>query len=440
MGRLLVLTSIFCAIAGLFYPWIGVLYGYMDAILEPQDIWFWAFHGMRAEFWVLFPTCVGAVVWMLRGKCSFKILQARRNTYLFLLWILLILSYFLGPFTHVGGPYRFDNATTMLWRVNKMMLFYFVACLCIDTERKTKFLYFVVFGSIAYLAFWANHQYWTGHYFGRLTGPESPTGYGLYTDQNAFAMLFVVAQPFFWHFGALVKNKWGKWLSWGFMLLSWNAIFLTGSRGGFLGLAVVLLLLVARSQKKFIGLLLLPLFSFAVIYHGGSVFKRRILTINHYQQNASAEERLEAWRAALRMAEAHPVFGVGLASFGPAFPHFSTEHPRETHDTVLQITAESGVPAGMTYVAIAAMLIFALWKNGARLKQDIKEESSKVLLAINEATLIGFCGYLTCGIFLSLQYYEIYYCLNVLANSVIYLSSRRFQGRNYSLTYSPVEG
>ncbi|MGH8305124.1 MAG: hypothetical protein ACRETG_05885, partial [Steroidobacteraceae bacterium] len=44
---------------------------------------------------------------------------------------------------------------------------------------------------------------------------------------------------------------------------------------------------------------------------------------------------------------------------------------------------------------------------------------------INEATLIALCGLVVCSIFLSLQEFEIFYCLNVFANAVLYTSSNK---------------
>ena len=123
--------------------------------------------------------------------------------------------------------------------------------------------------------------------------------------------------------------------------------------------------------------------------------KERANTIDQYHTDASAEGRLESWRAATRMIADHPLTGVGLASYGPAFPHYSDAQPREAHDTLLQITAESGVIAGAMYILIVLTCIVPLWKNGNRLKRDVAEGSA-TLLMINEATLIGFCGLVVC--------------------------------------------
>lgn len=422
MGHLFIVLMAVCAVVSLAYPWIGVLYGYLFVVLTPQAIWWWDFTDVRATFWVILPTCIGVLIALARKTVNVDILKTRRNLYILILWVTLVLSYFFGAFVHVVSPYRFTIPAVILSRFNKIFFFYFVACLCIDTERKAKSLYLVMLLSFAYLTYWAIDQYLTGHWFGRLNGPMSPSGAGLYGDQNDFAMAFVVAQPFFWYFGSSQKNWIWRWAWWLWIPLSWDAVFLTGSRGGFLGLITTVGFMVLRSRRKILGLALIPAFLLVFSLEAGPVMKTRVLSIDHYHKSGSAEDRLHAWHAAGRMIVAHPVTGVGLASFGPAFPYYSRHKPREAHDTLLQITAESGVFAGGVYVLIVLNLIRSLWKNGEALKRRAPSDDVKFALMINEATMIGFIGLAVCSIFLSLQEFEIFYILNVLGNTVLFLS------------------
>lgn len=423
MGHLFIVLMMVCAVVSLAYPWIGVLYGYLFVVLTPQAIWWWDFQGVRATFWVILPTCIGVLIGLARRRLNVDILKNRRNLFILLLWFALVVSYFFGAFVHTISPYRFTIPAVTMSRMNKIFLFYFVACLCIDTEKKAKALFVVLMASFAYLTYWAVDQYLTGHWFGRLSGPVSVNGSGLYGDQNDFAMAFVVAQPFFWYFGSNQKRWIWRWAWWLWIPLSWDAVFLTGSRGGFLGLVTTVAFMVLRSRRKLLGLALIPAFLLVFALEAGPVMKTRVLSIDHYHKSGSAEDRIHAWHAAERMILAHPVTGVGLASFGPAYPFYSRHHPREAHDTVLQITAESGVLAGAMYVLIVVWLIHALWKNGWELKRRAKiEGESSLVLMINEAAMIGFIGLVVCSIFLSLQEFEIFYILNVLGNTVLFLS------------------
>src|SRR5438105_4791203 len=163
---------------------------------------------------------------------------------------------------------------------------------------------------------------------------------------------------------------------------------------------------------------------FGYRWQAGTVMKALEETISDYRTEASAASGLESWRAAAGMIADHPLTGVGLASYGPAFPHYSDKRPREAHDTVLQIAAESGVVAGAMYVLVVLTSIVPLWRNGNRFRSQDSAIQGNLLFAISEATLIGLCGLVVCSLFLSLQRFEIFYCLNVLTNAVLYLSAK----------------
>lgn len=425
MARVIVMCLLgIVSLVSVVSPWVGAVTGYLFVALRPQDIWYWDLAGFRLVFWVLFATGIGFVIGIITRRINLEGLKHRRNLFLLILLVCSVISYYFGPFTHVAGPYRFENATFRLHELYKIFVLFLVATVCIDRERRLKVLYGVLVVSGIYMTYWANHQYLIGLYFGRLNGPMTPNGGGMYGDQNAFAMLFVVLSPFIWYWGAIQRRSILKWGIWIVIPFCWSAVFLTGSRGGLLGLGVTIVLIVLRSNRRILGFALIPAFVFVFFWQGGTVMLRRAGTITNYQQNASANDRIESWRAALKMIRDHPITGVGLASYGPAFPHYSDKQPREAHDTFLQIAAESGVIAGLMYLLVVFGSLLALWKNGIQMKKADPEAIHSFLYAANEATLVGFAGLVVCSIFLSLQDFEIFYCLVVMTNAVVYLAKK----------------
>jgi len=305
-----------------------------------------------------------------------------------------------------------------------VLLLYLIACLCIDTEQKLKVLFWVVAASGAYLVYWGNSQYLSGHVIGRLAGPTDVNGVGVYADENSFAMLFVVVHSFLWYLGAAFRKPLWRWACWLVVPFCWHGVFLTASRGGLIALAVTTLLIALRSRSRLLGLALIPAFIFVYEWQAGDLMRSRADTIGEYQADESAATRIQAWEAASRMIADHPFTGVGFSSFGPAFPHYSDKHPREAHNTFLQISAESGVLAGLMYLLIVVRTTVALWRNGTRLRRVSGSQHSVVYL-VNEATLIALCGLFVVSLFLSLQMFEIFYCLLVMANAVLYLCRSR---------------
>jgi O-antigen ligase len=195
-----------------------------------------------------------------------------------------------------------------------------------------------------------------------------------------------------------------------------------------------------RSPKRLVGLLLIPTLIVAYAWQGGDLMKSRARTITDYETESSAATRIEAWNAAVRMVSNHPFIGVGLASFGPAFPDHSDKRPREAHNTFFQIIAESGILAGIMYLLIVSFLIMGLWKNGNKYRAKAKANETNLLHLLNEATLVSFIGLVVCSLFLSLQIYEIFYYLCLIGNSILFLSDRDHYPQEYPIESKFVRG
>lgn len=430
MRILILLLLAAAAIISIARPWIGIVIAYLFAVLTPQTIWWWNFADLRPVYWILLPTAISFLVLVMRGKIDFTIIRNRRCFFLLLLWICFTLSYYFGPFVNTGGPYRFTDAAWAMETIHKMFLLSFVGTLCIDDKKKLLPLAGVVVVAGIYLIYWANLQYLTGQAWGRLAGPVDQFRVGVYADENNFAMVFVVAQPFLWYFGFLLKNKILRWCLWLVIPFGWHAVFLTASRGGLIGLAAVTLLIAIRARSKALGIMLIPALIAAYMWQAGDLMKERAGTIETYKTEASANQRLEAWSAARAMIADRPFTGVGLTSFGPAFPSYSEFHPREAHNTFLQISAESGLIAGFSYLAIVGFSLFALWRNGQRFRQRGASITDNRLYLLNETILVAFAGLSVCSVFLSHQIFEMFYFLCAMVNSVLYLSAKEDAQQN----------
>jgi O-antigen ligase len=379
---------------------------------------------------------------VLRGTQDLSLLLNRRNFFMLVLWLFFALSYYFGPYTEVINKFRFTDPEWAFSTLNKIFLLYFLACVCIDDLFKLRALVLTVLGSAVYLVYWANDMYLSGHVMGRLPGPVDIFGQGTYSDENAFAMLFVVGQPFLWYMAQAVERTWLRYAIWLVIPFCWHAVFLTASRGGLIGIAVTTLLMVIRGKNKALGLLLIPAFIGAYYWQAGDLMKERAATIDEYRTETSASTRIEAWNAALGMIKDHPLIGVGLASLGPAFPDYSDKKPREAHNTALQIGAESGAVAGLMYLLMVVTSITALWRNGSRLRGRQPEapggDGRDILYLINEAVLVAFFGFAVCALFLSLQLSEIFYCLCLLVNSVLLVSARQLSAEPRAPGVEPV--
>lgn len=425
MGRLLLAMLLAgTATASLARPMIGVVAAYLLVVLRPHAVWWWHFDGLRPALWILLPTIVGFAIAYSRNQIDLKILRNKRTVYVLLLWFFLTVSYYFGTYVDVGGAFRFTDASWAMSTTHKFFVLYFLACACINSEKTLNYFAYVIVASGIFFTYWINERYLFGGAFGRIGGPSGLGDSGMYADHNNFAMLFVVALPYLFYLGAMQKNLFLRWGLWLIIPLGWHGVFLTGSRGGLLGLGITLFIMVWRLKNKAVGFLLIPLFAAAFLLQAGDTMRDRATTITGFSQDASASSRIQAWTAASKMIGGNPLTGVGIASFGPAFPYYSADAPREAHNTYLQIAAESGVIAGLCFVGVLLSCLVGLWRNGKALRKRIEsvEDKSSSVYWINEATLVALCGFGVCAMFLSLQMFEIFWYLCVMSNALLFLN------------------
>lgn len=409
------------ALISLFYPWIGIFFAYIITILTPQNIWWWVFEGVRPLYWVFIPTLVGFILAVIRGKINFFGLNTKINLCVGTLWISFTIAYYLGPYVDVVNEYRFYDPSFMFSTLQKTYLTYLIGILLIDDTQRLKVFSMVMIATIIYMTYWANAQYFIYNKYGRLGGPIAIGGTSIYADENNFAVLFVVGFPFLLYLGSFLKGK-SKILTccvWAIIPFSWHAVFLTASRGALLGIVAVLLVFVVRLEKKSVAVLIMAGFFSAFMWQAGDIMKGRSSTIGNYQEEDSAAKRIDAWKASTKMMLAHPLTGVGFASFGQAFPDFSDSIPRIAHNTFFQIGGEYGVLAAITYLVLIFSTLNQLRINGIRLRNMNKNYLVNFYYCLNEACLLGLTGFFVCSLFLSLEKYEVFYYLLIMSNRVL---------------------
>lgn len=423
MGSALVKIGILLtAIVSIFVPWIGAIVAHVISIMTPQDIWWWDFAGLRPSFDVMVPVLIGFGIAVLRGRVNLSAMNTPVNKMVALLWLFFTVSLLFGPYVNVVNRWRFFDPTSSYETVSKVLLSYFVAAALLDTTKKIKYAALVMIVTFVYMTYWANAQYFIHHVYGRLHGPQSITGGGIYYDQNYFAVLFVTGAPYLYFLSQIYKRKTVTIIAGLVILLSWNAIFLTASRGALVALLAMIGTFVLRARKKYVGLAVLGILGLAYWHDGGSIMKKRATTITNYSVSQSAEDRLEAWRAAIRMMEAHPFVGVGFSSFGQAYPTYSKSHPHIAHNTFFQIGGECGIFAGALYLILMGTTLNKLRKNKDKLVREVDDSEVHFYYLLNEACFYSLVGFFTSAIFLSLQVYSVWYYLLLMANAVIYKS------------------
>jgi len=404
-------------------PWIGIVVYYLLAILGPQYIWWWIFGDLRVTLIIALFTIAGFAFKLVGKELNYNFLQTSINFWLLVLWISIDISYLFGPYVDQFSS-RGLNPSQLFSMTNNMFSFYFIAVLLVKDLQTLRYLGCVIIISTLYMIYWANTQYFTQNWsmfeFGRLTGPRDVMGSAIYRDENAFSMLFVTGIPFLYYFAFELQRRWQTYILLCAIPLGWHAIFLTGSRGGLLGLGVITTLIATTGKKKYFFLpLLIVSLLIAFQLQGGDTMKERSQMISDYEGDRSAENRLTAWMGGINMVITHPFTGVGLDSFVTALPDFIESRNMVAHNTLIQFAGESGVGAGLAYL----MILWVFFQNSRRINSYCRDHADlHEMLKIkryNNASTVSFTGLVVCSMFLSLNTYEIFFFLLIFNNALL---------------------
>lgn len=170
------------------------------------------------------------------------------------------------------------------------------------------------------------------------------------------------------------------------------ALFMTMSRGGWLGLALSLLIFIVIVRKELL-LLAIPMAG-AAVYFIPQTFIARFMTIFNMNES-SASYRLQIWKVAIRIIKDNFLLGLGLGymPFKRTFERYlSTLGIFHAHNTFIEIFAEMGVLGFFFFVLFVIAIFVALFR------YPIKSED-RYMRTMGAAMVASFSGMLFHGMF-----------------------------------------
>ncbi|MDF1730778.1 MAG: O-antigen ligase family protein [Minwuia sp.] len=180
------------------------------------------------------------------------------------------------------------------------------------------------------------------------------------------------------------------------------AIVATQSRGGLLGIAAVIGVFASRRVKSKLLLGTAGVLAMAVLFAVAGIDDRQSGGAHEEGIDESAMGRIYAWQAAIGMALAKPLFGVGLDNFYFNYylfsPHWDGKN-HAVHSTWFGVIAETGI---VGFAAFATMVV-TLGLSAFRVRDALLARSDipPVMRAAGSALVGGFTGFCVSGTFLT---------------------------------------
>jgi O-antigen ligase len=224
---------------------------------------------------------------------------------------------------------------------------------------------------------------------------------GFVFEPNAFALFQIFLIPLLVFFFGAYRIIRGARLFFALMILaSIGVLVLSFSRGGFVGLACLLLTLVVVERRN------KPLFLFGLSLVAASmafipgVYWERIGSVFDFATKRAGDfaiwTRLETMRVALRLGLAHPLLGVGIGNFIPSAAYF-IPHGLTVHNIFFQIFAELGFVALSLFIGIIIC-------NFRIIRRMMKNDNDPEVAQIGRALFLQHSAMLATALFVPVLY------------------------------------
>lgn len=247
-------------------------------------------------------------------------------------------------------------------------------------------------------------------------------------DGNDLGWGLNVVLPFTLYAVLRNKNYFSKIVSLIAFALICFGIIGTASRGAALALAGSLSYFWIRSNKKIVGALFIILLVISIVLFAPGMFKERMGTLQHYEEDSSAVGRITAWKAAIQMAIDNPIFGVGAGNFNSSYGRFYRVESSSFHNPSRWISAHSiyflvlGEYSILGLIVIITLLYF-IYKENKTSKELILANKDKVTVPAYWPDYINMSliGYIIGGFFLGGLDYPHIFIITFLSLSTKYI-------------------
>jgi probable O-glycosylation ligase (exosortase A-associated) len=380
----------------LFRPDLGIVSYIWIGLMNPHRL-SWRLMYAPVGLVIAIATLIGVVI---RGEI--RSIPMKSTTILLILWFIYTT---LTTTTALSGQYAWVE-----WnRFSRIILMCFVAMMLLQTRKRLERYIWVAMASIAFFSV-------KGGLFSILTRGRyrvyGPMG-SFIEENNALALAELMILPLMLYFQRLVTKAWQRWAYWSAFILTIFAILISYSRGAFVAFAGVAFVLMIRSRYRFQALVMVLLLGGLTIAFLPQAWKDRMVSIEHYQTDQSAQGRINAWGFAINMAKTH-FFGGGFRTFTPDLFMRYAPNPTDVHDAhsiYFEVLAEQGIPGLAIFLGILGTTLWRL----ERLRRVRRGTSRVWFNELAEMLQFGLLGYMIGGAFLGLAYFDLPYYFVVSA-------------------------
>ena len=378
-------------------PHIGIMVWSWLGIMNPHRMTY----GFAYDFPFSMIVGVGTIASFIFSKDTkrFPVTPVTLVLIIWIVWMTVTNIWALNP----------TDAWPYWLRVVKIQVMIMVTLMVIRDKDKLNMLIWVVTMSLAFYGI-------KGGIFAIATGGnymvQGPAD-SFITGNTEISLVLTMVLPLMRY---LQLNTTSKWISLGIilgMLLTALAIIASYSRGALVAVICMggFLWLKTTGGKKIALALVMLITAVSTLTFIPDKWFEKMATIKTYEQDASAQGRLDSWRFAINLANERPITGGGFQVFTTElFQKYAPrlDKARDAHSIYFQVLGQQGYVGLIIFVVLgvlvwrAASSVIKVCGSNERLRW------AKDLAAMIQVSLIG---YAVGGAFLGLAYFDVPYLL-----------------------------
>ena len=354
------------------------------------------------------------------------------------LWLLVFVAW-----CGIGMVQSSDQAAVWekVYLMIKLLVIVVVAANAIRTPAQLRFL--VVFWLACYAFFPVRGAYFN-YYLYNNTRAGRALWRNAFDNPNDLAAMTLLQLSIAVALLGTERQRLLRLLAMGGVAMMTLLVFMTQSRGAILALGVFGMAYLAgsrRGQRMRSFLALGAVAGILAMFAPSSVWDRvgrlknlgNTSNLREVDREGSAEQRLEIWKVAVAIIKQNPTFGVGLGLYPRNHNVMSrrgdfketARGARDTHSTLLNVAAETGIPGVSIFSAMLLASLLAARQHYKRLATWAPSASTQL-----RALQLGFVAYLIAGIWGSLAKISFLYlhCVLLWVASRVYTETRGQRG------------
>lgn len=396
MRDIFVLAVVFGALPFILSkPYIGIyLWSWLGYMNPHRLAW-----GFAYNFPFAFIVAIVTLVALVFSREPKRVPWTRESIVLLVLILWMLVTTIFSLYPQLAWP--------QMEKVAKIQLMIFLTMMLINTREKIETLVLIIALSLGFYGikggiFTIVHG---GAY--RVQGP-----YGTFIGgNNEMALALIMTIPLIWYLHLNAKKIWMRHAYTAAMFLCAIAVIGSQSRGALVGGVAMGVFLWLKTRNKLFTGLVMALAVVAILAIMPAEWHARMSTIDTYQNDASAEGRINAWWTAFNLSKDRPLVGGGFDTFQPAVFEAYAPDPYNVHD-VHSIYFEMLGEHGYVGFGLFMLLAWLTWRKGARLIRECgKDPERKWAADLARMLQVSMVGFASAGAFLGLANFDLYYHL-----------------------------